>query len=198
MEVSKVPVEKVILINPFLKEERVAAKNIDFMEVTPPSPGSIKRGVEKETYENYNLGLERACADIVITVRLPSGAGAVLASKRINGKPFGGKWWMQGGAFHPYRSIIDFLGERAEKECGVRPKVEGLIGVFRTCAEDHSASTIQPCYVGRVSYEGLIKAKPDIDHISWALLKLEDLQTLPEEEKHWYPMLAFKLALESI
>lgn len=105
---------------------------------------------------------------------------------------------MQGGAFHPYRSIVEFLEERAEKECGVRPKIEGLIGVFRTCAEDFHASTTQPCYVGSVAYKDLIKAKPDIDHTSWRLLKLEDLQTLPEEEKHWYPMLAFRLALESM
>lgn len=105
---------------------------------------------------------------------------------------------MQGGAFHPYRSITDFLAERAEKECGVRPKIEGLIGVFRTCAEDFHASTIQPCYVGSIEYADIIKAKPDMDHSSWRLLSLRDLQNLPAEEKHWYPMLTFQLALESI
>lgn len=158
----------------------------------------VNKGVEKKVYDSYNLGLERACADVVITLRLPDGQGAVLASKWSNEKPFGGKWWMQGGAFHPYRSITDFLAERAEKECGVRPKIEGLIGVFRTCAEDFHASTIQPCYVGSIEYQDLKKAKPDIDHSSWRLLKLVDLRNLPEEEKHWYPMLTFKLALESM
>lgn len=190
-------VEGVILINPFLKEERKTQRTNSSVEVRVKNE-VLQRGVSKEVYDNYGLGLERACADIVITLKGPNGNGAVLASKRSKEKPFGGKWWMQGGAFHPYRSIGDFLVERAEKECGVRPKIEGLIGVFRTCAEDYHASTIQPCYVGSIEYADIIKAKPDMDHSSWRLLSLRDLQNIPAEEKHWYPMLTFQLALESM
>lgn len=192
-----IPVEGIILVNQNLKKDRM--RKIYFQNKKVKLPSGIKKGgVSKDVYYNYSLGLERACADVVITVRLPNGDDAVLAIKRAIDKPFGGMWWMQGGSFHPYRSIIDFLVERAEKECGVRPKIEALVGVFRTCAEDQVCSTIQPCYVGKIDYRELSKIKLDQDHVEWDLLTLNDLEDLPQEEKHWYPMLAFKLAMETM
>lgn len=80
-------VEGVILINPFLKEERKTRGINSGIEVgvpiRVPNQKALQRGVGKEVYDSYNLGLERACADIVITLKLgPDGQGEVLASKR--------------------------------------------------------------------------------------------------------------------
>jgi len=193
-----IPIEGIILVNPRLKEDRVK-KFVSMMDkkVIPPVD-NIKRGVAKDVYDIYSLGLERACADVVITVRLPNGDNAVLAVKRAMNKPFGGKWWMQGGSFHPYRSIVDFLIEKAGKECGICPKIEALIGVFRTCAEDHICSTIQLCYVGRIDYDDLAKIKLDKDQTAYRILTMRDLETLPKKQKHWYPMLTFRLAIETM
>ena len=111
---------------------------------------------------------------------------------------FGGKWWMQGGSYHTYRSISDFVLERAEKECGVRPKIQGLIGVFRTCAEDIICSTTNVCYVGYVPYEEVVKAQADKDHSDVRLITLCSLDLVPNHEKHWYPMTVFKQALRTM
>ncbi len=111
---------------------------------------------------------------------------------------------MQGGAVHAYRSYEDFVAERAEKECGVRPQVEALMGVGRTCADAKKdggvvASTTNLCYVGFASYEALEEnLKADEDHTGLRLLTLEDLDALPEEERHPYADFFFRQALLSM
>ncbi|OHA32388.1 MAG: hypothetical protein A2928_00065 [Candidatus Taylorbacteria bacterium RIFCSPLOWO2_01_FULL_45_15b] len=134
----------------------------------------------------------------MVTTTLPDGRHAVIASKRAVGKLFGGKWWMQGGAVHAYRSYTDFVAERAEKECGVRPVIQGLIGVFRTCAEDALGSTMNLCYVGFVPHGELEAARHDGDHTAQKFLTMEDLLQLPESEQHWYPMTVFRIALQTM
>lgn len=130
---------------------------------------------------------------------LPDNVPAVLTSKRAPGKLFGNKWWMQGGAIHSYRLILDFLEERAEKECGFRPSIQAFIGVFRTCADDKLGSTINLCYVGFVDHRELTKARIwDKDHVDFKTLRLEQLKQIPASEKHWYPMLVFDRALTTM
>ncbi len=155
-------------------------------------------GVSSEDYANYRRGLDSACADVVITTVLPSGEPAVLAVKRSSTSCFGGKWWMQGGAVQAYRPLLDFLAERAARECGVPPVFEALIGVYRTTAGDVHASTLQPCYVARVSYEDAARAQADKDHSAYRFITLRDLDQISEAEMHWYPKRVFDLALRSM
>lgn len=199
-------VEQIIWINNDLAEQRLRLSRSgerayfpSFCEVRVPA-GHRKNGVEKvETYNEYRRGLECACADIVVCTRLPDGKPAVLASKRAKHKPCGEYWWMQGGAIQAYRSVEEFVAERAEKECGVRPTVEGLIGVFRICAEDLIASTLGPCYVGSVPFADISgKFRSDGDHTDCRIFTFEELADLPKEEVYWYPRLAFKQALLTV
>jgi ADP-ribose pyrophosphatase YjhB (NUDIX family) len=141
--------------------------------------------------------LDSACVDIVIATTDKKGEPRVLAIKRGPNKPFANKWWMQGGALHAYVSTLDFVTERAEKECGVRPQIVGLICVARTCAPDFLASTTQPCYLGLVPFEKIC-VKYDADHSAGRLLGWNDLSHLPTDEQHWYPMFAFKTAINAL
>lgn len=200
-----VRVETVILTNPYLAAQRnCVARGFTsftsaegFEEIVVPE-GHRAGGVESVYYNGYRQGLDSACDDVVITTWLPVGVSAVLASKRAPGKLFGKKWWMQGGATHSYRPIEDFLGERVKAECGVCPRLEGLIGVYRTCADDALGSTTNLCYVGYIPYEDLTAAGVDDDHTAFRLLSLRDLGLLPSEEKHWYPMGVFRKAMETM
>lgn len=200
-----VSVETKIFVNFNLTNDRqgVVARGVayagahDFEEIMVPE-GHVSGGVDSAMYDGYRKGLDSACVDVVITTVLPDGVAAVLASKRASGKLFGNKWWMQGGAIHSYRRVHGLLVERAEKECGARPRLEGFIGVFRTCAEDMLGATTNLCYVGFVPYDDLGKVKTDQDHTGLRLLTLEDCCGLPEEEKHWYPMYTFIIALKTM
>ncbi|MDP3779169.1 MAG: hypothetical protein Q8R30_03965 [bacterium] len=201
----RVDIETIILVNPHLKETRraIAVTGFDF-KTTQPSQAIVVPeghrigGVGSVYYNGYRQGLDSACADLVITTCLPVGGPAVLASKRAPGKLFGKKWWMQGGAIHSYRLIQDFLGERINAEAHVSPQIQGLIGVFRTCADDVLGSTINLCYVGYVPYPFLEAAGFDGDHTAVRLLSQIDLNLLPDEERHWYPMYAFAKAIETM
>jgi ADP-ribose pyrophosphatase YjhB (NUDIX family) len=198
-------VESIILLNPSLKEERVrSAKDgceFNFLvgeQVVVPKDHRAG-GAETSAYGAYRQGLDSACVDIVVTTRLPNDKSVVLAIKRNQNVCFGGKWWMMGGALHSYRPIAEFIKERAAKECGVEPRLEGCIGVFRTAARDVLACTINICLVGYVDYPYVAqKFKPDDAHSGHRLLTVEDLKGLPEEEKHWYPMLCFEQALDTM
>ena len=200
-----VRVERVICINPFLAAQRDSvAKGLtsfqaadEFEDVVIPE-GHRAGGVESNVYNGYRQGLDSACIDVVITTRLPVGIPVVLATKRAPGKLFGNKWWMQGGALHSYRSIEDFLCERVQAECGVRPALEGFIGVFRTCADDRLGSTMNLCYVGYVPYEDVVTAGYDDDHTACRLLTMSDLAFLPDSEKYWYPMYVFRKAMTTM
>lgn len=187
--------DSVLYLNQNLLEDRRLCTLPGYQERAVEVPGEVGRGVRQEVYDEYRRGLDGACADIVVTSRNQNGKPVVVATRRAEGKCFGGKWWMQGGAIPAYCSIPEFVRQRAAKECGAVPDVQALIGVFRTCAEDIYASTIQPCYVGWVGPESLVS---DDDHCGIRLLTLADLDTLPLEERHWYPMMAFRLALETM
>lgn len=200
----RVTVETIIFLNPYMEQERrpylddmpyQSSESFFADEVVVPE-GHVSGGVRSKAYNAYRQGLDSACADVVITTILLDGDPAVLASKRAPGKLFGNKWWMQGGAIHSYRLISDFLLERAEKECGVRPVLEAFMGVFRTCADDLLGSTTNLCYVGFIEYQQLVQAGTlDHDHTDRKLLTLNDLYCLSEDERHWYPMFAFEQAL---
>ena len=110
-----VQVETIIWSNRHLKADREDARrngfSFDSEDILVPE-GQRTDGVPKPVYDEFSTGSERACADIVVTTHLPNGKPAVLAVKRNKTQPFGGKWWMQGGSYHTYRLISDFVAER--------------------------------------------------------------------------------------
>jgi len=200
---TRVTVETIIWWNRNLKAERQSSKRGELLfpseDIFVPE-GQRTGGVPKPVYDEFSIGSERACADIVVTTHFPDSKPAVLAIKRNENQPFHGKWWMQGGSYHTYRLISDFVAERAEKECGVRPDIQGVIGEFRTCADDYVCSTTNTCYVGYAPYDAIMKARVDKDHSSWHLFTLDDFKLIPAPtvEWHWYPLFAFKHALISM
>lgn len=198
-------VETKIFVNPYLAlERRDAVRGIlnetlsfEFETIVVPE-GHRLGGVDSSVYDGYRSGLDSACVDVVVTTMLRHDKPAVLASKRAPDKLFGNKWWMQGGAIHSYRLITDFVLERTKKGCGIYPYMQGFIGVFRTCADDVLGSTLNLCYVGFVQRHKLAQIYADKNNTSFRLLTLEDLEDLPDEEKHWYPMFAFHRALTTM
>lgn len=190
----------VILENPDFAKEFLFPhpSNPDHLfEVTVP--GGVTEGVRPEIYGAYRVGLDSACADMVIATRLEDGTPAVLLSKRSPGVCYGNKWWIHGGATHAYRPIATFLRDRAERECGVRQAPDALIGVYRTMSEDFIGSTTQSCFATKVSVE-LIRAhmKTDGAHRQVRLFGLSDLELIPEEERHWYPMRVSRIVLSAL
>lgn len=199
----RVETETIIWINGELKNQRKKlrenpeAELYSYPTILMEIPaGHMNDFVPDEAHSAYRARKEVACADIVITTILPSGKPAVLSSKRNKNSCFGGCWWMQGGSYGAYSPIVDFVIGRAKKECGMEPNMEGVIGLFRTCAEDFHASTTNICYVGFVPYKSM--TKPDQDHSQQKWLTFSDLNMLPKKNRHWYPMLVFSLALETM
>jgi hypothetical protein len=142
--------EGIILENPnFSTDLKRLARPVAGVEVSVPE--GVVNGVSPEVYSEYRKGRDSACVDIVIATTLESGEPAVLLSKRAENVCYGGKWWIYGGALQSYRSIEDFISERAEKECGVPVEPRALIGVYRTMSSDFIGSTLQPCYAAVVS-----------------------------------------------
>ncbi|MDP3771772.1 MAG: hypothetical protein Q8Q94_00140 [bacterium] len=187
-------------VSDLTKERKLRYVHAGEVDITVP-PGHRSGGVSPDIYDGYRQGLDSACADVVITTRMPDGEAGFLAVKRALGKPFGGKWWMQGGAIHSYRSIESFLVDRAERECGVSPVIQALIGVFRTCAEDFLASTTNLCYVGFAPYHMVERASADKDHIAFHLFSAHEFRGsvyTHKEEWHWYPIQVFNAALDSM
>lgn len=202
---KRVTVETKIFVNPYLALERKnAAKGIfseifhcEFEEVKVPE-GHCLGGVDSDIYDGYRKGLDSACVDVVVTTLLRHDKPAVLAFKRAPGKLFGQKWWMQGGALYSYCSITNFVFERIWKKCRVPPDIQGFIGVFRTYPDDFLGSTVNLCYVGFVQRHKLAQVHLDKNYTDFRLLTLEDLEDLPDEEKHWYPMFTFRQALTTM
>lgn len=162
-------------------------------------PAGVSRGVSSSAYSEYRSGLDSACADIVVVTRREDGEPAVLLSLRRPDKCFGNKWWIYGGAIHAYRTICDFLSERAAQECGVSAEPEALVGVYRTMAEDHIASTLNVCYAARVPVEAIqAKLATDSGHTSARLFSLNELVQIPLEQRHWYPMRVSQIVLASM
>lgn len=218
---QKVNLECAVFVNPFLREQRrltcIYKEEFNFSSFSRAEPRQLSPnhipdkisltvpkghrvgGVPGPVYQGYREGLDSACVDVVLTTTVPGVGNSVLAIKRKLGTCFGSKWWMMGGALHSYRSIAEFIKERAKQECGVKPRLEGVIGCFRTAANDALACTTNICVVGRVSFKAVDqKFKADDAHSACRLLTLEDLKNLPEEEKHWYPTFCFQQALDTM
>ena len=200
-----VSLETIIFLNERLAEDRQVARDSKMYRPNPQTAnirvpdGHHMGGVRPYIYNEFSRGSEQVCADVVITTVLPNGLPAVLASLRAKNKPFGGCWWMQGGSYHAYRPISDFLLERAMKECGVCPMLEAFIGVFRTYAEDQLASTTNLCYVAFAPFEDVQKARSDKDHADvQIILTYADLYLLSSYTRHSYPMRVFEYALETM
>ena len=165
--------------------------------VAPPE--GITQGVPGDVYNAYRRGRDSACVDIMLCTRSPLGSAAVLLSKRASNVCFANKWWMYGGALGSYEPIEEFLAGRVEKECGIRAKPEVLIGVYRTCAADFIGSTLQPCYAARIPYgKATAKATTDSAHSSVRLFTRSELETIPIDEQHWYPMRVARLVLDNL
>ncbi len=199
----------VIGINPNIAEDRkklAVTQNYDgsmsgtgrVYNALPPSP--VSAGVDGQTYGAYRKGLDSGCVDIVVTTTDPTTKiNYVIAGLRGPDKCFPNTWWMHGGALYAYCAPDTFVAERAQKECKVMPTVEAYMCTVRTCCDRFAASTIQPCYVGRVPFEAYKLAEPDPDHSKVRLVSLPEVQKEIEEQKlHWYPALAFRLALTTM
>ncbi len=161
----------------------------DSLQEIEAIPEGVTKGAPSEIYGGYRKGLHGACCDIVIVTTLPSGQHAVLLSLRKLEVCFGGTWWIYGGATHAYRDIGEFISERASKECGVSVEPQALVGVYVTYAADHIGSTMQPCYMAFVDYD-VIKENmlTDTGHNNVKLFTQSELDEMPEDERHWYPI----------
>jgi hypothetical protein len=162
-------------------------------------PEGVTKGAPPEIYGGFRRGLHGACCDIVIATTLPSGEDAVLLSFRNANVCFGSTWWVYGGAVHAYRDIGEFISERASKECGVEVEPQALVGFYITNAADHIGSTMQPCYMSYVEYEVIDRNMlADSNHSNVRLFTLRDLEMMPEQERHWYPLRVSKRVLAAL
>src|SRR3989344_2693287 len=192
--------EPVIIENPNLARDLKTGlafpENEYFLEKIPDD---VTDGVPPEVYNAYRKGCDSACTDIVFVTILPDGRPAVLLSFRKKGICYGEKWWVYGGAIKSYCSITSFISDRAESECGVRAKPQALVGVYRTMSDDAIGSTLQPCYVAIVPYEK-VKEKKQLDsgHGDVRLFTLGELEQIPSEHRHWYPMRVSYLVLRAL
>lgn len=193
--------EGALFENPFLAQQWQDGSGLrDIYRVGLVSqPEGVTNGVSPEVYGEYRRGRDSACVDIVLVTRLETGTPAVLMSLRNPTVCFGGKWWIYGGALQAYMSIEEFISERAAKECGVPVRPEVLLGVYRTIAEDHIGSTLQPCYAARVPIEAIrAKMSTDEGHSNVRLFTISELILLKGNcapEYHWYPVRVALLAL---
>jgi hypothetical protein len=153
--------------------------------VTPPE--GVTDGVEKrETYDDFRKGRLTACADVVLFTKCPDGEWRVLLSLRKADKPMGNIWWVYGGAPNSYADLRTFLTKQTEKECNCAPTIRAVVATAYTCAPDHIASTIQPCYLATIPYELVGKVATDSNHAAVRLFALDDYYLLPAASRHWY------------
>ncbi len=103
---------------------------------------------------------------------------------------------MYGGAIPVGSNLQEFLINKAQKEVGLTPILEGLIGFFYTTDEVAGIASLQPCYVALI--EDLTGMITDKDHDAVQVLTLAEYQALPQEERHWYPDCVFEAALSSM
>lgn len=163
-------------------------------------PEGVTDGVPKDIYDQYRAGRDSACVDLMVATKR-HGKPAVLLSKRKTSVCYGGKWWMYGGALQSYASIEAFIAERVRRECGVditgRCK-KALVGVYRTASSDHIGSTLQPCYAAWVDENELASILTDDAHDVLRIFTPSDIDALPENETHWYPMRVARKVLASM
>ena len=194
----KITYEGVILENNIFISEWRKGECREMYEDTIDVPEGVTPGVSPDIYNAYRMGRDSACIDIVIVTSLEDGTPAVLMSKRADNVCYGGKWWIYGGALQSYRSVADFIGERARKECGVEVRPKALIGVYRTMSGDFVGSTLQPCYASFVPVAQIRDHKKvDDAHSSVRLFTAGELSVMPAAESHWYPLRVAKIALEA-
>ncbi|MEK7068713.1 MAG: hypothetical protein AAB964_02775 [Patescibacteria group bacterium] len=169
------------------------------METPREIPTGVTKRVSSEAYGSYRRGRDSACVDCVLCSRLQDTTPVVLLSLRKATSYFGGMWWIYGGVLQAYQPVGDFIAGRLEAECGIDLKPEVLIGFYRTCAGDAVGSTLQPCYAAVVPIEVVRrKMTVDEDHTNVRLFTAEDLERIPEQERHWYPLRVAKLALSAM
>jgi ADP-ribose pyrophosphatase YjhB (NUDIX family) len=148
-------------------------------------------------YTEMQLGSTYACADIVIVTKCSDGTFKVLLSKRGDGKPFAGIWWVHGGKLGAGELPEDVAQIRATRECGIGVSPHVLLGVYHTIAPDYMCNTIQPCYAAFVEHGRLRRVRVDRDHSEIRLFSVEELDGLPEHEKAWYPMYVAERAINA-
>jgi len=198
---QRVLVDGIILENSgFVDEWRESRKTRrpaqELLSVTVPS-GHRTGGVPQDTYLAYRQGLECACADVVIATILESGEPAVLGLRRSN-PPYKNMWYMPGGAIHSYMPYTEFLVGKIRKETGLNMAPEVLLGVYRNNAEDYPCSVTALCYAALVPVEAIRATKPADGHDDWRLFTAADLDQLPPEQTHWYPMHVWRRVLSAV
>jgi ADP-ribose pyrophosphatase YjhB (NUDIX family) len=183
------------------------------------NPHATRSGVGGEAYDGYRTGLVGACADIVL---LRDGENPAVPMIYRKNPPFGGTWWIMGGAVHNFRLVHHFLLFKALTEGGILKDVKnasefyakydltaddwslggvnviGLMGLYRTPAEDQTGTgkvcdTINQCYLGLLDQGTEVWHDKDHDQVRWFTFK--DL--LEASDMHWYPRRVAMLALEA-
>lgn len=176
---------------------------------------ATRKGVTQPAYDGYRLGLVSACADVVIVKD-----GKVPLIRRAQ-PPFGGMWWIMGGAVFNFRPIHQFLLWKIYKECGLdtlgieefiaKYKLTdadyscegvhfvGYLGCARTAAED-TTDPAKVCDTLNVCGMAMITTKRDLyhdkDHSAIRWVDREDLEKEPNLCGHWYPQWAASKALD--
>lgn len=152
-------------------------------------PDQTTETMAAEHYHGYRHVKVGACADVLVWT-YSGGVPAVILTQRKKNSCFGGKWWVQGGAIGKAISCTDFVAQCALKECGSLPKIQALVGIYRTtdpgAGDQQMVSTIQVAYFGFVEPAKVILS-PDEHHAEVALMTKDEYRSLPEEQKHWYP-----------
>lgn len=158
--------------------------------------------VPAEHYHGYRRGKVGACSDIIAWTYNDDGIPAAILTFRKEGVCFEKKWWMQGGAIDAFAPVAEFVARCAKSESGSLPKIEALVGFFRTTefvpgVERRQISTIQSAYIGYVDRSSL-RLQADSNHTSAVLMTERMYSELPEAEKHWYPTLLLQILFETM
>jgi ADP-ribose pyrophosphatase YjhB (NUDIX family) len=194
--------EGIIFENPNLRNDWIGSRpypDASIMSIPHKPEGVRTNGVDETIYTGYRMGLDSACVDIVITTRLEDGTPAVLMSRRKDNVCYGGMWWIYGGALQAYKTIDNFIADRAKKECGIIVSPQALIGVYRTMSYNLIGSTIQLCYVTTVPVSDIqSRMVTDDGHIEIRLFTLKDLPPESNEEYHQYVLRVSKIALSNM
>lgn len=191
--------DQVVLENPYLLAGKWKQPETAFAPPQPHSaPSGIINHIPDDAYKAYTHGRDRACIDLVLCTRAPDGP-AVALSKRNKDNSYGDLWWVYGGALPAYTPIEEFITKRAEHESGVATAPQVLVGVYRIGAPDRVDSAITVCFAAEVPYVELVqKMRTDEAHQEMRLFTLQELESLPPQEKHWYPMRVAQLALNAM
>lgn len=157
-------------------------------------PDDIQSSADPVHYHGYREGKVSHCVDVVAYSFTDDGTPGAIMTFRGSGVCFEKKWWMQGGALSKAASEMEFVARCGQKESGSLPRIEALVGVFRTSEfifgpnndMKRQISTVETVYIGFVPPEHL-KLRADENHTNAVLMTKEMYAKVPEEEKHWYP-----------